>query len=96
MRALRIVYSNHKSSFNILVEKDSTLSTYARNTQTLAIEIYKFLQGLSLIIMGDVLKLNRTRTELYSGKLKTLKFGTVKIVPFINLFVPNAPFLYPL
>ena len=61
-RALRIVYSDYKSSFNTLLEKDGSFSIHHRNIQSLAIEIHKFLHGLSPAIMGDILKLNRPRT----------------------------------
>ena len=57
-QALRIVYSDYKSSFNTLLEKDGSLSIYCRNIQILT-------------IMGDALKLSspttynlRTRKEI--------------------------------
>ena len=85
-RALRIVYSNYKSSFNTLLEKDSSFSIHHRNIQSLAIEIYKFCHGLSPAIMGDIIKLNRpptyslkTRQELYSRNPKTARYGTETI-----------------
>ena len=38
-RALRIVYSNYKSSFNTLLEKDGSFSIHHRDSRSLAIEI---------------------------------------------------------
>ena len=83
-RALRIVYSDSKS-FNTLLEKDGSFSIHHSNIQSLAIEIYKFLHGLSPAIMGDIIKLNRPPTynlrtcqELYSGKPKTVRYCSTK------------------
>ena len=59
---LRIVYFDYKLSFNSLFEKDSSFSVRHRNIQSLAIEIYKFLHGVSLAIMGDITKLNSPPT----------------------------------
>ena len=85
-RALRIVYSDYKSSFNTLLEKDGSFPIHYRNIQSLAIEIYEFLHGLSPAIMGDIIKLNRsptynlrTRQELYSRNPKTVRYGTETI-----------------
>ena len=81
-RALRIVYSHYKSSFNTLLETDGSYSIYHRNIQSLAIEISKFLHDLSPRIMGDILKLNkpttynlRTCQKLYGRKPKTVRYG---------------------
>ena len=53
-KALRIVYEDYKSKFDGLFEKDSSFSIRHRNIQALAIEIFKFLKGLSPQIMNDV------------------------------------------
>ena len=46
-KALRIVYSDYKSTFQELLDKDTSFSVLYRNIQTLAIEIYKQIHGLS-------------------------------------------------
>ena len=85
-RALRVVYSDYKSSFNTFLENDRSFSTHHRNIQSLVIEVYKFLHGLSPAIMGDIIKLNkpptynlRTRQELHSRNSKTVRYGTETI-----------------
>ena len=98
-RALRVVYSDYKSSFNSLLEKDGSFSIYHRNIQSLVIEIYKFLHGLSPAIMGNIIKLNRSpaynlriRQELYSRNPKTVRYGTETIsflTPKIWAIVPQ-------
>ena len=62
-RAPRIVHSDYKSSFNTLLEKDGSFLIHHRNIHSLAIEICKFLRGLSPAIMGDIMKLNRPPTH---------------------------------
>ena len=46
-RALRTVYPDYKSSFNDLLDTDVSFTIHQKNTQNLAIEIYKHLHGLS-------------------------------------------------
>ena len=98
-RAQRIVYSDYKSSFNTILEKDSSFSIHHRNIQSLATEIYKYLHGLSPAIMGDIIKFNkppaynlRTRQELYSRNPKTVRYRTETIsflAPKIWAIVPQ-------
>ena len=75
---LRIIYSDFKSSFEGLLMKDNSFSIHERNIQSLAIEIYKFLNGLSPSFLNNVFHKNisnsydlRNHKELYSRNPKT-------------------------
>ena len=84
-RALRTVYSDYNSSFNELLDKDGSFTIHQRNVQSLAIEIYKYLLGLSPAILNEVFKNNETipydlrlRNELRYGA-ETISFLSPKI-----------------
>ena len=85
-RSLRIVYSDESSTFEELLERDKTFSIHHKNIQSLAIEIYKFGNGLSPEIMNSVFNLKennryslRNVYELYSRNPRTVKYGTETI-----------------
>ena len=82
-RALRTVYSDYNSSFYELLDKDDTFTIHQKNVQNLAIEIYKYLHGLSPAILSEVFKVNKTipydlrmRNELYARNRKIVIYGT--------------------
>ena len=85
-RALSIVYSDFRSSFEGLPMKDISFLIHERNIQILTIEIYKFLNGLSPSFLNNVFHQNisnsydlRNREELYSRNPKTVRYGTETI-----------------
>ena len=82
-RALRIVYSDFKSSFEGLLMKDNSFSIHERNIQSLAIEIYKFLNGLLPSFLNNVFHKNisnsyhlRNHKGIYSRNPKTVIYET--------------------
>ena len=85
-RALRTVYSGYSLYFNKLLDKDGSFTIHQRNVQSLAIEIFKYLHGLSPAILSEVFKVNETipyelrmRNELSSRNSKTVRYGTETI-----------------
>ena len=46
-RSLRIVYQDHKSSFQALLKKDGSFTIHERNIQRLGIELYKVAYGIA-------------------------------------------------
>ena len=55
-RCLRIIYNDKRSSFEELLVKDNSVSVHHNNIHTLAIEMYKVVNGISPEIMNDVFK----------------------------------------
>ena len=98
-KALRIVYSGYKSTFQKLQDKDASFSVHHKNIQTLAIEIYKHIHGLLPAIMGEVFKINRTfpynlrtQNDFSSRVSKTVKYETETIsfsAPKVWALVPE-------
>ena len=54
--ALRTVYYDYKSFFNVLFDKDGSFTIHQINVQSLAIEIYKYLCSLFPTILVKFLR----------------------------------------
>ena len=76
-RTLRIIYRDSDSSFIELLKKDGSFTIHERNVQTLGIELYKVVNGLSPKIMNLVFPLNPN--PIYPG-LNEFKTRNVKKV----------------
>ena len=63
-RALRLVYSDERSSYEDLLTKDGSYTIHHRNLQTLATEIYKFKHNVGPTILNDIFKLETNNYNL--------------------------------
>ena len=53
-RALRLIYNDHEKSLNSILTENNLKTMHQKNLEFLAIEIYKFQNGLSPPIMNDI------------------------------------------
>ena len=73
-RCLRVIYNDKTSSFEQLLEKDSSVSMQHRNIQTFATEMYKVTNRLSPEIMNEIFQIRKeSRYNLrYTSQLSTI------------------------
>ena len=55
-RCLHLIYNEKKSSFEELMETDSSVSVHNRNLRALATEMYTIYHGISPTIMSKIFK----------------------------------------
>ena len=86
-RCLRIIYNNKQSSFNELLNKDSSVSIHIRNIKRFTTEMFKFYEGLSPPIVDNVFKLKtenmhnlRQVSKFSRPTVKTIYHGTESIL----------------
>ena len=84
-RALRLIYNDHEKLFNSIFTENNLKTIHQKNLEFLAIEIYKFQNGLSAPIMNDIFfsRQNiynlRKFQELSTSAKNTVNFGTETI-----------------
>ena len=96
-RSLRLVYDDKVSSFEELLIKDNSFTIHERNVQTLAIELYKVVNGLSPEIMKHVFPLKESirypsENILITRNVNSVKYGTGTLAhlgPKIWGIIPN-------
>ena len=80
-RALRIVYNDYTSTFEILLQKDESYTIHQRNIQMLAIELYKVANEISPKIMSFVFPIKDIirypRENIFETRnCRTVRYGT--------------------
>ena len=82
----RIIYNDKQSSFTELLNKDNSVSIHIRNIQRLAIEMFRFYNGLSPPLMNNIFKLKaespynlRQVSEFSRPMVKSVYLGTESI-----------------
>ena len=56
-RCLRLIYNDKQWTFEELLEKDDSVSIHIKNLQTLAIDMYKVMNGSSAEIMKEIFRI---------------------------------------
>ena len=84
-RALRLVYNDHNSSFNELLNMDNSFTIHERNLQKLATEMFKVKNNLSPTFMKTIFTLSknpynlRTKQIYTSENIRTVSYGSETI-----------------
>ena len=68
-RCLGIIYEDKASTFEQLLEKDSSVSIHTRNLCFLAVEMFKVVKGLAPTIINDLFPLKETNNYNLRRKL---------------------------
>ena len=79
-RALRLVYNDYESSFDVLLNKNKSFSIHHQNIQKLLIEVYKSLNKPSHDNYFDLLFMSKRRqdplqNDLFVPSVKTVAKG---------------------
>ena len=98
-RYLRIIYSDKKSSFDELLDKDESVSIHHQNIQKLGIEMFKVLNGENPQIVNEIFHIRdetsyelRQRSCFHIPSVNTVFSGTESIRflgPKIWELIPN-------
>ena len=82
-KCLRLVYNDQLSSYEDLLITDGSTTIHQRNLQSLSIELYKRVNGMSPDLMKDVFPLQpishydlRVKKTFFNRKVKSVYFGT--------------------
>ena len=78
-RALRFVYKDTSSTYEILLKRGNFLPLSIYRLKFLAMEVYKCLNGLNPVYLNDLFKIKAVKYDLRNSSiLEQPKFNTVK------------------
>ena len=72
------VYKDFASTFTELLGKDNSFTVHERNIQTLGIELYKVVNGLSPVIMKQVFPVKDNSRYPLENKFQTRNVNSVR------------------
>ena len=70
-RSLRIIRNDYESLYPLLLEETHQMTFHQRCINSLMIEVYKYLNGLSPDIMSDIFKLRENMYNLRNFHIQT-------------------------
>ena len=65
-RALRLIYCDHSSNFEELLQWDNSVTITKKNIQTLAIEMYKIINSIPPVIVSELFSFSNINYNLKS------------------------------
>ena len=66
-RVVRLIYSDHSGNFQELLERDNSLTIHQKNTQALAITMYKVVNIIAPTIVSELVSFSNVNNDLRSG-----------------------------
>ena len=96
-RCLRLIQQNYRSEFERLLDNANEKSVHQKSIEFLLIEVYKYLNGLSLDIVNPIFKLRqnsynfRNFHAFESQNPRTKKFGLDSIAYRASQLWKNVP-----
>ena len=66
-RALRLIYCDHSSNFQELLQRENSVTIHQKNIQTLASMLYKVVNNIALTILSELFSFSNVNYKLRSG-----------------------------
>ena len=66
-RALRLIYCDHSSDFQELLQRDNSVTIHQKNIQALAIMMYKVVSNIAPSIVSELFSYSNVNYNLRSG-----------------------------